>query len=157
VTGLDAAHKRIQTGRDEVQAYVDGLPEALQSLAKQSAADLDRKFDDLASDVDAKRDELIDTVAKKYVDARSALDTRIEELKEQNKGLVSKAIDATIGVAKTIYELGKLLLRVLLKAASAIGDIVAHPIRFLDNLIDAVKGGLDRFVSKIGDHLQEAL
>ena len=82
-----------------------------------------------------------------YVESRDELDSRIKELQEANKGLVSKAIDAIVGVLKTIYELGKLLLRVLLKAASAIGDIIAHPIRFLENLVGAVKGGLERFVS----------
>src|SRR6185436_10777780 len=117
------------------------------------AADLDNRFDQLSADVDAKRDELVDTIARKYVESRDELDTRIKELQEANKGIVSKAIDAIVGVIKTVYELGKLLLRVLLKAASAIGDILAHPIRFLGYLVDAVKGGLDRFVTRIGDHL----
>ena len=154
---LGAAHARILAGRDQVTAFVEGLPESTRKLGKDAAADLDHKFDDLASDVDAKRDELVDTVARLYVDSRNQLDERIKELQEANKGLVSRAIDAVVGVLKTIYELGKLLLRVLLKAASAIGDILAHPIRFLGNLVDAVKGGLERFVSRIGDHLQKAM
>ena len=129
---LGAAHLRIQAGREEVRAFVKSLPESRQSKADEVAADLDNRFDQLASDVDAKRDELVDTVARKYVESRDDLDSRIKELQEANKGLVSKAIDAIVGVLKTIYELTKLLLRVLLKAASAIGDIVAHPIRFLE-------------------------
>ncbi len=154
---LGAAHLRILVGRDEVTAFVAGLPEATRKLGTDAATDLDHKFDDLASDVDAKRDELVDTVARLYVDSRGQLDERIKELKEANKGLVSRAIDAVIGVLKTIYELGKLLLRVLLKAASAIGDILGHPIRFLGNLVGAVKGGLERFVGRIGVHLQKAM
>jgi hypothetical protein len=133
------------------------VPHSLKELARTTAADLDHKFDDLASDVDAKRDELVDTVARLYVDSQTKLDERIKELKEANKGLISRAIDAVIGVLKTIYELGKLLLRVLLKAASAIGDILGSPIRFLRNLVGAVKGGLDRFVSRIWEHLQKAM
>jgi predicted transcriptional regulator len=154
---LGAAHLRIQLGREQVRAFVAGLDDSVRSLGEDTAADLDNRFDQLASDVDAKRDELVDAVARKYVESRDSLDERIEELKEANKGLVSKAIDAIVKVIKTIYELTKLLLRVLLKAASAIGDIVAHPIRFLESLVGAVKGGLDRFVSRIGDHLQRSL
>jgi hypothetical protein len=154
---LGAAHLRIEIGRAEVDACVTGLPDSVKQLAKDTADDLDHQFDDLAGDVDAKRDELVDTVARLYVDSRDELDSRIKELQEANKGLVSKAIDAVIGVLKTIYELGKLLLRVLLKAASAIGDILAHPIRFLGYLVDGVKGGLDRFVGRIGVHLENAM
>jgi hypothetical protein len=157
-TALFMAHLRILLGRAEVKTYVEKtLPDSLRELGRTTAADLDHKFDELEGDIASKRDELVQTIAKRYVDARSSLDDRIEEMKKENRGLVDKVIDATIGIAKTIYELGKMLLRVLIKAAEAIGDIVAHPIRFLENLIDAVKGGLDLFVSKIGVHLEEAL
>ena len=156
-TLLGAAKLRIEVGREEVRAFNEGLDESLRTLGKETAADLDNRFDQLDSDVDAKGDELVDTVARKYVESRDGLDERIKELQEANKGLVSKAIDAVIGVLKTIYELGKLLLRVLLKAAAAIGDIIAHPIRFLENLIEGVKGGLDRFVERIDVHLQKSL
>ena len=154
---LGTAQARIEAGREEVGTFVDGLPSELRALGKQTAADLDTRFDQLAADVDAKRDGLVDAVARRYVESRDELDERIEELKEANKGLVSKAVDAIVKVVKTIYELSKLLLRVLLKAAAAIGDIVAHPIRFLENLVRGVKGGLERFVVRIGDHLQRSL
>jgi hypothetical protein len=154
---LGAAHLRIQMGREQVRAFIEGLPKSRQQHADEVAADLDNRFDQLASDVDAKRDELVDTIARKYVESRDDLDSRIKELQEANKGLVSRAIDAVVGVLKTIYELTKLLLRVLLKAASAIGDIVAHPIRFLESLVGAVKGGLERFIERFPTHLQESL
>jgi hypothetical protein len=154
---LGAAQLRIQGGREEVRTFVEGLDGSVRKLGEDTAADLDNGFDQLSSDVDAKRDELVDAVAHKYVEARDDLDSRIKELQEANKGLVSKAIDAVVGVIKTIYELTKLLLRVLLKAASAIGDIVAHPIRFLESLVGAVKGGLERFIERFPTHLQESL
>jgi len=154
---LGAAQLRIQMGRDQVTAFIEGLPKSRQQHAGEVAADLDNRFDQLASDVDSKRDELVDTIAQKYVESRDDLDSRIKELQEANKGLVSRAIDAIVGIIKTIYELSKLLLRVLLKAASAIGDIVAHPIRFLESLVGAVKGGLERFIERFPTHLQESL
>ncbi len=158
VAGLFMAHLRILLGRAQVKTYVEEtLPQSLRKLGRETADTLDHNFDTLESDIDSKRDELVQTIARKYVDAQTALDSRIDELKAENRGLIDKAIDATIGVAKMIYNLGKMLLRVLIKAAEAIGDIVAHPIRFLDNLIDAVGGGLNRFIDRIGAHLQESL
>ena len=154
---LGAAHARIRSAARRCATFVAGLDESVRTLGVETAADLDTRFDQLAADVDSQRDALVETVARKYVESRDELDSRIKELQEANKGLVSKAIDAIVGVLKTIYELGKLLLRVLLKAASAIGDIIAHPIRFLENLVGAVKGGLERFISRIGVHLQNSL
>jgi len=154
---LTAAQVRILLGRQQVEDYVKGLPTWLTDLGTKTASRLDQRFDMLSAEVDAARDQLVDTVAHAYVDATSRLDARITELQEANKGFVSKAVDFVKGVAKTIYELGQLLLRVLIKAASVIGDIVAHPIRFLENLVAGIKGGLDKFVANFGRHLQESM
>jgi hypothetical protein len=85
------------------------------------------------------------------------LDARIEELKAANKGWVNKALDAVVGVVNTILKLKDMLMSVLARAADAIGDIIKDPIGFLGNLIDGVKGGLHKFVGRIGTHLQEGL
>ena len=100
---------------------------------------------------------MVDTVARAYVDATGKLDARITELKEQNKGLVTRAVEFVVSVAETIADLGRLLARVLLKAASVITDILAHPIRFFEHLIDGVGAGIELFASRIGRHLEEAL
>ncbi|MGH3854680.1 MAG: hypothetical protein ACRDR6_14515, partial [Pseudonocardiaceae bacterium] len=137
---LGTARLRIQAGRGDVRTFVIGLPVPVRELGEEMAGELDNQFDQLSSGIDVKRGEL---------------DTRITELQELSKGFVSKAIDAVLDV-KTTYELGELL-PVLLTAACAVGDIVAHPIRFLGNLVDPAKGGLDHLVSRIDVHLQEAL
>ena len=58
-------------------------------------------------------------------------------MKEENKGLVQKAVDFVVGVAKTIAELAKLLLQALARAASAIPKILADPIGFVNHRLDA--------------------
>ncbi len=155
--GLTAARARIAQGKAEIQKYVAQLPEDLKQVGQEAEEKLAGQFEQLASDVESKQGELVDNLARKYVDARDALDSRIDEMKAANRGLVDKAIDAVAGVIKTIIQLKNMLLGVLAKAADVIGDIIADPIGFLGNLIDGIKSGLTRFVGNIATHLQEGL
>jgi hypothetical protein len=148
---------RIAQGKTEVHNYVVQLPQDLQKVGKDAEGKLEEQFDQLSSDVDAKQDALVDTLAQKYVASRDALDSRIEDLKAANKGLVDKALDAVVGVVKTILKLKDMLFNVLAKAADVIGDIISDPIGFLSNLIGGIKDGLGRFVDNIGTHLKEGL
>ncbi len=154
---LNAARMKIAAGRAEVHDYVTQLPQDLQKVGKDAEAKLDQQWDDLSSDVDNKQDAMVDQLAQKYVASRDALDERIEELKAANKGLVAKAIDAVVGVIKTILKLKDMLFNVLAKAASVIGDIISDPIGFLSNLVDGIKQGLTGFMDRIGTHLENGL
>jgi hypothetical protein len=155
--GLTAARARIAKGKAEVAKYVAQLPQDLQKVGKEAEEKLSSQFEQLTADVDSKQSELVDSLAHKYVEARDALDARIDEMKAANRGLVDKAIDAVAGVVKTILQLKDLLLGVLAKAADVIGDIIADPIGFLGKLVDGIKAGLSRFVGNIASHLQEGL
>lgn len=156
---VDQKMRACKAGCGEVRTFVIGLPVPGRELGKETAGDLGNQFEQLSydhsSDTDAQRDDLGYPVARQYVESWDELDTRIAELQEVNKGFVAKAIGAVPG-AKTTYELGELL-RVLLKAACAIGDIVVRPIRFLGNLVDPAEVGVDHLVSRTDVHLQEAL
>jgi len=156
-TELTGARTRIAEGRAEVQKYVAKLPADLRDVGKEAADKLESQFEQLSSDVDSKQEALVDKLAQKYVESRDALDARIEELQAANKGWVNKALDAVVGVVNTILKLKDMLMSVLARAADAIGDIIKDPIGFLGNLIDGVKGGLNKFVGRIGTHLQEGL
>jgi hypothetical protein len=155
--GLTAARARIAQGKAEIAKYVAQLPQDLQKVGKEAESKLEGQFEQLTADVDSKQSELVDTLARKYVESRDALDARIDEMKAANRGLVDKAIDAVAGVIKTIIQLKNMLLGVLAKAADVIGDIIADPIGFLGKLIDGIKAGLSRFVGNIATHLQEGL
>ena len=154
---LGRAKARIAQGRDQVRSFVDSQPKALKQFAHEAEQQIGGKFDQLDGEVNAKQDALVQTLADKYVAARDALDQRIDELKAANKGLIDKVVDAVKGVIQTIMHLKDMLLNVLSKAASVIGDIIKHPIRFLGNLVGAIKQGLNQFVANIGTHLQKAL
>ncbi len=139
-----------------MQALVAALPEDLQAVGADAEAKLETRFDQLSSDVGAKQEQLVDAIAHRYVETRDALDARIDELKAANAGVVGAALDFIAGVVRTISSLKDMLLGVLAKAADVIGDIISNPIGFLGNLVDGVMGGLNRFVKRIGVHLENA-
>ncbi|MGV0104142.1 eCIS core domain-containing protein [Nostoc sp. DSM 114160] len=155
--GLTQAKAEIANGKQEIQDYVNKLPQDLKGVGQQAAADIDSKFEELQQSIDDKQDELIDTLAQKYQENLEAVDARIEEMKAANKGLVQKAFDFVVGVIKTIIELTKMLLQVLARVAGVVGQILKDPIGFLTNLIQALKQGFLNFMNNIGKHLQQGL
>ncbi|MFW0784986.1 deaminase domain-containing protein [Gordonia sp. CPCC 206044] len=154
---LGAAKKRIAAGKLQIATYVKSLPADLKKLGTQASSEIGDRFEQLEQDVDAKKDALVDTLATKYTEARKGLDERIEELQAENKGLVDKAIGAIKAVINTIRKLASMLMDTLARVAHVVGDIIKHPIRFLGNLVEGVKGGILRFKENILDHLRKGL
>ena len=154
-TGLTEAKGLITAGLDKVKTYVKDLPDNLRQVGEEAVGKIQDSFDGLRQSVDDKRDQLIDGLAKKYVENLKQVDARIDEMKEENKGLVSKAVGAIAGVINTIRKLKDLLLGVLARAAAAIGLIIKDPIGFLGNMVSAVKLGLQNFVGNLGAHMKQ--
>jgi hypothetical protein len=155
--GLTEAKALIAAGWQEVQTYVRGLPVDLRKVGEQAAEQIQGSFDQLRQSVDDRRDQLIDRLAQKYVENLKAIDERIRQRKEENKGLFDDAKAAMAGVIETIRNLRQMLTNVLAKAAAAVKKIIKDPIGFLRNLIAGVKQGLQRFVGNIASHLQKGL
>ena len=124
---LSAAKTRIAKGRTEIAEYVKGLPKDLQKVGAQASTDIGEQFAKLESDVNAKQEALVDTLASKYVESRKGLDDRIEALQAENKGLVDKAIGAIKAVINTIRELAAMLRNVFARAAGVVGSIIKAP------------------------------
>ena len=154
---LAAAKQRIAAGKAEIAAYVKSLPADLQKVGSEASKEIGERFEQLESDVDAKQESVVDTLATKYTEARKGLDERIEALQAENKGLVDKAIGAIKAVINTIRELVSMLTSVLARAAGVVGEIIKDPIGFLGNLIAGVKGGILKFKDNILDHLRKGL
>ncbi|MFI8434366.1 hypothetical protein ACIGJO_11545 [Streptomyces sp. NPDC079020] len=153
-TELGRAKARIAKGRTELKAEVDKLPADLKQFGEEAAKDFAGKFEDLEATVDEKSEQLVQDLANKYTAALNKIDEEIKKLQEANKGLIDKAMDAIVGVAKTINELKNLLFGILAKAGSAIMKILKDPIGFLGNLVKAVGAGLNLFITNIAEHLK---
>ncbi len=107
------------------------------------------------SQVDAKQEELIESLAQKYQENIAQVDSRIEELKTANRGLIDIAMDAVDGVVGSILEIKAALQNVLSAALDAIGAILLDPIGFLGNVIDGVGQGISGFMGKIQNYMTE--
>jgi hypothetical protein len=156
-TDLTAAKQRIATGRNQIAAYVESLPKDLKKVGSEASKEIGERFEQLESDVDAKQESLVDTLATKYVEARKGLDERIEELQAENRGLIDKAIGAIKAIINTIRELAAMLKNVLARVAGVVGQIIKSPVRFLGNLIAGVKGGILKFKEDFLGHLRRGL
>jgi len=154
---ITEARSEIARGRQRISEYVARLPANLKSVGKEAADEIQSEFDDLEDSVKNKENELIESLAQKYNESLQAVDARIEEMRTANQGLVAKAMGAIKGVIETIKKMKDMLLGVLARAADVIGTIIKDPIRFLGNLIGAVKQGLDQFMGRIGEHLKKGL
>ncbi len=157
VKQLNAAKKRINEGKLEIKNYVASLPKNLQKVGADAAKKVQSQFAELESSVDNKQNELIDSLADKYKAGVENVDKKIEAMKEANKGLIARAKEAISEVIDAIIEFKNMIKNVLAKAAEAIDLILDDPIGFLGNLIAGVKGGIQGFMSRIGEHLKAGL
>jgi len=156
-TGLNDAMNEVSKGREQIKRYVASLPEDLRQIGVEAAEGIQSQFDGLQQAVQNHQDELVGLLAQKYKENLDAIDARIKELQEANKGLIQKAIDFIAGVITTIIELGKLLLQVLARVAASIGKILMDPIGFLSNLFNALKQGFQNFVKNVAKYLSQGL
>lgn len=150
---LAAARAEVQKGKDEIAAYVAKLPSDLKSVGQQAAAEAGEKFAQLEENIEGKQGELIDTLAQKYQENLQAVDEKIKEMKEANKGLVAKAIGMIKEVIETIKKLAKMLDTILKKIAEVVSLIISDPIGFFENLAAGFKKGFNQFVDNIQKHL----
>ncbi len=150
---LTTAKQEVQGGRQQVADYVASLPDNLRKVGEKAAEAINSKVDELNSQVDAKQEELIDSLAQKYKENLEQVDSRIEALKAANRGLIDIALDAVDGVIGTILEIKAALTSVLNAALDAISAILLDPIGFLGNVIDGVGQGLSNFMGKIQEYL----
>jgi hypothetical protein len=151
---LNRAIKRIDDGRADGQRFYDGLSECQQKLATSAFDTFKSQFDVLEDSVRDKQQELADTLAASYKESVDSLRESFDKIKEDvSKGWIGKAVDFIVSVATTIYKLAKLLWSILTRIANVIGDILAHPIRFLENLAAGVSKGFGEFIAKIDEYL----
>jgi Domain of unknown function (DUF4157)/A nuclease family of the HNH/ENDO VII superfamily with conserved AHH len=154
---LTTAKRHVSEGLHQVETYVSGLDGSVKEYAQAALKEVSGDFEQMAGDIDSRADKLIDKLTEQYRASYQRMEAKEEKLREENKSLWRRVYDATVGLIEKILAFKDMLLGILGRAASVIGDIIKHPIRFLGNLIDAVKTGISNFVSNIAKHLKEGL
>ncbi|MCC6966078.1 MAG: hypothetical protein IT391_07315 [Nitrospira sp.] len=156
-TKLKAAKQRVADGRKEVDNFVKGLDASVKQFGEEALQAVSADFDTMGSEIDQRRDGLINKLTEQYKASYERMSAMEDKLREENKSLWQRVYDATVGLVKKIIEFKNMLLGILGKAAAVIEDIIAHPIRFLGNLVAGVMQGLKNFMSKIGTYLMKGL
>ncbi len=154
---LEAAKRRVADGRKEVETFARGLDGSVKQHGEEALHAVSADFDTMDSEIDQRRDGLINKLTGQYKASYERMSAMEEKLREENKSLWQRVYDATVGLIKKIVEFKNMLLGVLARAAAVVLDIIAHPIRFLGNLVTGVGQGLKNFKSNIGTHLQKGL
>src|SRR5205823_6790342 len=101
----------------------------LKQVTSDSAKQITSNFDTLDQSVTHKVGDIVDDLADKYAAAAKEVDDRCDAMREENKGLIDRAIDKIKGVIEAIGKVKDMLSQMADKAAAVIGDIIAHPIR----------------------------
>jgi hypothetical protein len=154
---LAKAKQRVADGRKAVDTFVQGLDDSVKQYGEEALQAVRADFDAMGTEIDQRRDGLIDKLAQQYKDSYERMSAKEEELRAANKSLWQRVYDATVGLVKKILAFKDMLLGVLGKAAAVVGDIIADPIGFLRNLVSGVMQGLENFMGKIGVYLRKGL
>ncbi len=151
---LNAAVDRVKEGRRRSEDLVSHLSEAQQKQAKDALSFYMTQYDTLEESVHDKERELASSLAESYKSNVDALRESFDKIKsEVSKGWIGKAAEFISDVASAIAKLADLLWSVLSRLANLIGDIIRHPIRFLENLGAGIAAGVDTFIGNIGTEL----
>ncbi len=154
---LKIAKQRVAAGRTQVEVFVAGLDDSVQTFGKEALESVSADFDALEGEIDQRRDALIDKLAQQYKASYERMSAMEDKLREENKSLWQRVYDATVGLIKKILAFKDMLLSILAKAADVVVDIISDPIGFLGNLVSGVMLGLENFMSNIGAHLKKGL
>lgn len=155
---MKTARSIIKKGKTDIECESSLLPANLKTEAEERTKDFMDRFNDLEKTVNEKQKDLAESLAKEYAKNVKQLKDTFEQIrKESALSFWERAWIAIKKIAMIVYDLGKLLVEVLIKAASVIGDIIAHPIRFFGNLISAVGDGFRNFKDNIGTHLENII
>lgn len=151
---LKDAKDEVARGQKEIKTYVESQPKELQNVAQAAQKDVATRFEELEQSIEDKKNDLAQSLAQKYKEGFDKANEALKAIQEANRGLVSKFAEKLAEVIKALREFKARVMAILRKSEDTISRIISDPIGFLGNLIDAVKGGITRFVDNIWTHLK---
>jgi hypothetical protein len=151
---LKEAKDEVTKGQKEIRDYVAKLPEDLKAVGQAAEKEVSGRFDDLRQGIDDKKNDLAQKMAQRYKEAMDKGEKALKELKDAHKSLLEKLRDAIKEIVEILRNFKNRIMALLKKAGQVIDIIVSSPIRFLKNVLNAIKQGLYQFIDHIWDHLK---
>jgi hypothetical protein len=151
--------------RKQIKVFVDSLGPELKTTGQQAMQEMKAKLAEMDKFIDKKKADLARKLCDKKDAAIKKIDEKIEKMKEEMSGLVSKLGNLLLGallkffkwaLKKAGYNVSQLM-NIINKGKAVIKKIVTDPIGFIGNIIKAVKDGIGLFVTNIKKHLISGL
>lgn len=157
-SGLKTAKIWIRNGEINVINAYNSLEKSDKEQVTTSTKEVIALFTGLDNQVNEKGYDLQNSLSNQYIESVSKLEQTFEDIrKEAALSWWERAWNKIKEIATIIFDIGNLLLNVLVKAAGVIGDIIAHPIRFFGNLIDGISLGFGNFIDRLPEHLERVM
>lgn len=151
---LAQAKADVAAGQAEIRAYVGALPGHLRAAGQAAERAVGERFAELARSIDDKQNELASSLAQRYKDAFEKADQALQSMRDENRGLVQGFVEKLAAVVQAIREFKARLMAAMRRGEETIALIMRDPGAFLGRLLDALKGGFNRFVDNIWTHLK---
>jgi hypothetical protein len=145
---------RIEQGRNEAEDYVSRLDTSVAEIAGEELARINGEFDALGTEVDSRRDGLINKLGESYSAANKKVEERAEAFRNANKSWWQKLKDKVRGIIRAIIQIKDMFASILSKLAGVVGAILSDPGGFLGNFVSAVGQGLSNFSDNFLSHLK---
>jgi hypothetical protein len=157
-TRLQQAKDEIDKGQAKIKKYVSTLKgKTLQDIGKAAEKEVAGRFDEMRAGVEDRKNVLAQKLAESYKAAIDKGNALASELEAENEGAAYKLAKKIAEIAQLILDFKDKLVAILKKAVSVILDILADPIGFFGNLIDALKQGFSQFTKNFADNFKEAI
>jgi hypothetical protein len=156
-TRLKEAKDEIAKGREAIAKYVRELPKTLQKAGEDAEKSVGSRFEELETSVNSKKDALVEKLATKAKEARGKLDDRIKALKAANQGLLDALLAKLMEIVLILKNFKEKISSLFQEGAGVVRKIVKAPVKFLKNLLAAVKLGFSQFKDNILEHLKKGL
>jgi hypothetical protein len=157
-TRLKEAKDEVSKGQAEIKTYVQGLKPSLQSVGEAASKEIAGRFQQLEQSIDNKKNDLAQQLAQKYKGSFDKANAALKKIQDENSGLVNKFLDKLAEIYKILTEFKDKLISAFRKGWAVIRLIILHPIRFLGNLLAAIKQGVKQFAQpdRFWVHLKKA-
>lgn len=162
---IQACKDELAKAKTDIQEYIDNLGPELKDVGQKAQEETNKKLAELDAHIEAEKKKLQQKLCDKKEEAIKAIDKKIEQMKSEMSGIVGKLKALLLYAAKKFFKwaIGKIggnadkIISLLDKGATVLKKLFTDPINFFKNLVKAIGGGVNRFVTNIVTWLKKGL